>query len=619
VTPHSLTTTATTTARIRVGMQPRCIITPVSIPSSALFAETNENDNDSESSKNNTFQVQEPTTEKTTTTTTTTSTKKTTLDPKDSKSISAVSSKRSSSRSSSSSSSSSSNYDLPQLKKSTSETRHSNKWNAFDYNQHWYPVIWECDLPVNKPTKVTLFDVDYVVARHDKGGYIALQDLCPHKAAALSEGRITSSGYLQCAYHGWSFDGTNGNCVQIPQAATAAAAIAAVTSHQEQTPPQVRRACAKAIPLTVHQGMVWLWPGPVQDIYPTPPTIPEIDEPGWTTIKVVRDFPNVDWSLLLSNILDPDHGCFAHTQLAFDFYSASSEHPLHVEESFDDAGWTLTGQVDAVDKVMKVDQKKRMALGMKTKKKTSTIKDLKASTFFQAPTTVGLCRRDSNGDTKFITAFWVTPVGTGRSRFMTAAVSNALPFKLPRWMFSINLNRFLDQDTVLVASQQPPLLKAEAQGVEMPRASLFTYGSATDKTVRLIDQFWDNTLYKAPNRQRTLQHLYQSGQLDRMPSREEILDRQTQHLDVCPDSQGFVRKCRLIRNGCLAGLAAALVRALWQRALPTNRWQSSLLLLGAGIVAWATDQLQRQFFFVKTASSRDKDLRQIPIKAWLDP
>lgn len=27
-------------------------------------------------------------------------------------------------------------------------------------------------------------------------------DRCPHRAAALSEGRMTSSGYLQCAYHG---------------------------------------------------------------------------------------------------------------------------------------------------------------------------------------------------------------------------------------------------------------------------------------------------------------------------------------------------------------------------------------------------------------------------------
>ena len=41
------------------------------------------------------------------------------------------------------------------------------------------------------------------LARPSAGkGPIALIDRCPHRAAALSEGRMTSSGNLQCAYHG---------------------------------------------------------------------------------------------------------------------------------------------------------------------------------------------------------------------------------------------------------------------------------------------------------------------------------------------------------------------------------------------------------------------------------
>ena len=524
------------------------------------------------------------------------STVKTPLSPFSTSSLTAVASKRNSSRFPSKPSN---------LKKSQpTTTTKTSRWDSFDYLQHWYPVIWECDLPINKPTKVTLFDVDYVVARDSNGGWTALQDQCPHKAAALSEGRITSSGFLQCAYHGWTFDGATGDCVQIPQSATL---------NNQGTGGT--RACAKAIPMTVHQGMVWLWPGPVQETYPTPPTVPEMDLPGWTSIKVVRDFPCVDWSLLVSNILDPDHGCFAHTQLAFDYYSANAENPLQIKENFDDAGWTLEGQVNAVDKVLKVDQAKRKALGLKTKKEKEPKEDLQATTWFQAPTTVALCRRDANGDTKFITAFWVTPVGTGRSRFMTAAVSNAFPFQLPRWIFTMNLNQFLDQDTVLVASQQPPLLTAEAQGVEKPRASLFSYGSATDKTVRLIDQFWDATLHKAPNRQLSLQQLYHSGQLQHTPPREVVLDRKVQSLDICPDSQGFVRTCRALRNASVGVVAAWMVKAVWQRAWPTKfRW---LPLFAAGM-AYLTDQLQRQFFFVKTKASRDKDLNKIPIKAWLD-
>ena len=34
-------------------------------------------------------------------------------------------------------------------------------FDTFDYNAHWYPVIWSQDVPINQPIRVTLFDVDY--------------------------------------------------------------------------------------------------------------------------------------------------------------------------------------------------------------------------------------------------------------------------------------------------------------------------------------------------------------------------------------------------------------------------------------------------------------------------
>ena len=76
-------------------------------------------------------------------------------------------------------------------------------------------------LPPNQPIRVSLFDVDYVLARTTvaaKGGegevkkeeeeeVYAMLDSCPHKKVALSEGRITDRGtpdkrYFQCSYHG---------------------------------------------------------------------------------------------------------------------------------------------------------------------------------------------------------------------------------------------------------------------------------------------------------------------------------------------------------------------------------------------------------------------------------
>ena len=77
---------------------------------------------------------------------------------------------------------------------------------------------------MDQPIRVTLFDVDYVLAKttktrssndnNDKNSskeeeeeetFYAMIDKCPHKKVALSEGRITDCGtkqYFQCSYHG---------------------------------------------------------------------------------------------------------------------------------------------------------------------------------------------------------------------------------------------------------------------------------------------------------------------------------------------------------------------------------------------------------------------------------
>ena len=90
-------------------------------------------------------------------------------------------------------------------------------FDSFDYSAHWYPVVWSQDIPLNQPIRVTLFDVDYVLAKTSMSSssskeeedeeVFAMLDECPHKKVALSEGRITDCGtsdkrYIQCSYHG---------------------------------------------------------------------------------------------------------------------------------------------------------------------------------------------------------------------------------------------------------------------------------------------------------------------------------------------------------------------------------------------------------------------------------
>ena len=172
------------------------------------------------------------------------------------------------------------------------------RFEAFDWLDHWQPIAWARDVPLDKPTKITLFDVDYAVTRRSDREPLALLDRCPHRGAALSEGRVTSQGWLQCAYHGWAFD-TGGACQSVPQQERApTSALPCVAS----------RACVE------HHGMLWLHPSAATEAaakWSVPDYIPEMSAPGWRVGPAVRDLP-IDYTLLVENICDPDHGLFAH-------------------------------------------------------------------------------------------------------------------------------------------------------------------------------------------------------------------------------------------------------------------------------------------------------------------
>jgi phenylpropionate dioxygenase-like ring-hydroxylating dioxygenase large terminal subunit len=58
-----------------------------------------------------------------------------------------------------------------------------------------------------KPKRAIVDGEAYVLFRDAGGRACALVDRCPHRFAPLSRGRVDERGHLQCAYHGWTFDG----------------------------------------------------------------------------------------------------------------------------------------------------------------------------------------------------------------------------------------------------------------------------------------------------------------------------------------------------------------------------------------------------------------------------
>lgn len=98
-----------------------------------------------------------------------------------------------------------------------------------------------------------------------------MQDVCPHRLAPLSEGRIEADGRLHCAYHGWAFDGC-GQCAAVPQARPLAA-FSGTESHKagkrwaawtglSREPPML-----SAYPTREAAGLVWVWPGVSQPLH----------------------------------------------------------------------------------------------------------------------------------------------------------------------------------------------------------------------------------------------------------------------------------------------------------------------------------------------------------------
>ena len=376
--------------------------------------------------------------------------------------------------------------------------------------------------------------------------------------------------------------------------------------------------------------MVWIFPGGnLEEALqaPPPPRVPEYDELGFKMTTAIRDMP-VDWPILVSNICDPDHGLFAHQAKPFDMYSASPEFPMEVEESFPNngKGFVLKSRVDSSRKVLKVDETFR---GGNKKDKTQPKETPWATSSLTFPNHLQLKRvqKDTNS-TSFVSAFYICPVGVGRSRLMSAGVSKSPP---PRWMTMLFLQNFLDQDTYLLATQQQYILQQEAQDIEfmmaenpladltnftMPtRRNMFCLCSPTERFGSRVEQFWDATLLRSPNRIKRLVQLSKAGSFTSTPSREFVLDRKSQHLDLVPDSQDVVRNCKRISAAGKITVVSSLVARFFTKRSPA-------LLTGICIVSclasFLASKVQKEYYFKYTEEMRRKDMSNIPKQIWLD-
>ncbi len=76
----------------------------------------------------------------------------------------------------------------------------------FDWRRHWYAVAALAELDASLPTAVTVLGERIAVWRDASGTWRAFRDVCPHRMAPLSEGRLAADGTLQARPRGRAVD-----------------------------------------------------------------------------------------------------------------------------------------------------------------------------------------------------------------------------------------------------------------------------------------------------------------------------------------------------------------------------------------------------------------------------
>ncbi|KAG2490576.1 hypothetical protein HYH03_010970 [Edaphochlamys debaryana] len=193
---------------------------------------------------------------------------------------------------------------------------------SFPWLSQWYPVGLLTDLDPRRPHATHLLGIPMALWRDSKGAWRAVEDRCPHRLAPLSEGRLESDGTLQCAYHGWQFDG-RGACTHIPQLRG--------DDKAQQVACASRRSCVRAFPVQEVHGLLWVLPDSSEQAWEKgsggqaqvsshnaeqgqgPAESPSGAPKQWQQYAswFVRDLP-LRYDTTTENLIDPTHVFFAH-------------------------------------------------------------------------------------------------------------------------------------------------------------------------------------------------------------------------------------------------------------------------------------------------------------------
>lgn len=188
------------------------------------------------------------------------------------------------------------------------------------YRPYWYAIA-HSDQILDKPRQFTLLG-ERLVAFRTPDGVKVLKDLCIHRGAELSGGRVVN-GNIECPYHGWQYNG-EGRCVRIPSI--------------PESQPIPSKARTESYRVADHLGMIWVALEEPRLPLPVPPKGWEwsLDDPKLRIMKR----PNLHWKTSAGrwaeNAFDVSHFAFVHGGLL-----SSTDDTLITEHTVEESGSTI--------------------------------------------------------------------------------------------------------------------------------------------------------------------------------------------------------------------------------------------------------------------------------------
>lgn len=176
----------------------------------------------------------------------------------------------------------------------------------------WIAACRDADVE-NGPIQVTVLGERVVLFKNEEGIH-AFKDLCIHRGAALSLGKV-KDGCLVCPYHGWEYD-SKGDCVKIPQLPKGAAITA--------------KAKAIAYGCKVAYGFVWV---NLNNNEPSLFDYPEYHNPNYRNVIWGPQAVKANPPRIIENFLDVSHLAFVHEgYLGVQEKPEISDYQVHVKD-----------------------------------------------------------------------------------------------------------------------------------------------------------------------------------------------------------------------------------------------------------------------------------------------